>query len=220
MRIAVVPARGGSTRFKDKNIYPLLGKPLVRWSVEAILEADCFDAIVVSTDSDEIYDTVRDLPVIRHQRVRFFDEKDTVLDAMMDALERYYFESDIFAYFLPTCPFTSPDDIIDGVSTFEGEEYDSAVSMVQMDTVQLACSMVGETVSPVFDNLTSGLTNSKFIKKYYKPSGGFYMSRTPHLLTHKNFFVGNVRGIVCDPKNCIDINTIMDAKYAEAVYNE
>ena len=49
--LAVIPARGGSTRLKDKNIYPLGGKPLIRWTVEAVVESGVFDKIVVSTDS-------------------------------------------------------------------------------------------------------------------------------------------------------------------------
>ena len=55
MKVAVIPARAGSTRLKNKNIYPLGGKPLIRWTVEAVVESGVFDKIVVSTDGDDIY---------------------------------------------------------------------------------------------------------------------------------------------------------------------
>ena len=56
--LAVIPARGGSTRLKDKNVHPLGGKPLIRWTVEAVVKSRSFDTIIVSTDSDEIFDAV------------------------------------------------------------------------------------------------------------------------------------------------------------------
>ena len=52
--IAVIPARGGSKRIPRKNIRPFCGKPMIAWPIEAILESGVFDAIVVSTDDEEI----------------------------------------------------------------------------------------------------------------------------------------------------------------------
>ncbi|MHA2275926.1 MAG: cytidylyltransferase domain-containing protein, partial [Candidatus Kariarchaeaceae archaeon] len=66
--LAVIPARGGSTRLKDKNIYPLGGKPLIRWTTEAVVNSGVFDKVLISTDSDAIFDAVKDLPVERHVR--------------------------------------------------------------------------------------------------------------------------------------------------------
>jgi len=53
-KIAIIPARGGSKRLKGKNIYPLLGKPLMAYTIEALQECDFVDAIYVSSDDDEI----------------------------------------------------------------------------------------------------------------------------------------------------------------------
>jgi CMP-N-acetylneuraminic acid synthetase len=72
-------------------------------------------------------------------------------------------------------------------------------------------------VLPVFDNLECGLTNSKFIKKYYKPSGGFYMGLWNYLKEHKNFFSRKIKGVMIPPKRSVDINTIEDLKYAESI---
>ena len=47
-RLAVIPARAGSTRLKDKNIYNLSGKPLIRWTTEAVLNSRCFDKVIIS----------------------------------------------------------------------------------------------------------------------------------------------------------------------------
>lgn len=54
MKLAVIPARGGSKRIPRKNIKLFAGKPIIAYSIEAALEAACFDRIIVSTDDEEI----------------------------------------------------------------------------------------------------------------------------------------------------------------------
>lgn len=50
----VIGARGGSKGVKNKNIRPLLGKPLIAWSIEQAMRCPEIDRVVVSTDSDAI----------------------------------------------------------------------------------------------------------------------------------------------------------------------
>jgi len=54
MRLAVIPARGGSKRIARKNIKMFAGKPIIAKSIEAAQKSGCFDKIIVSTDDDEI----------------------------------------------------------------------------------------------------------------------------------------------------------------------
>ena len=54
MRLAVIPARGGSKRIPRKNIKPFCGKPIIAWSIAIARDSGCFDRIVVSTDDEEI----------------------------------------------------------------------------------------------------------------------------------------------------------------------
>ena len=226
MKVAVIPARGGSTRLKNKNIHPLGGKPLIRWMTEAVIGSRCFDKVVISTDSDAIFDAAADLDVIRHQRdPSHATVSATALNAMLDYMENNppdesEKESSIFSYFLPTCPFVSSQDIKNGVSMLEdsGEQCDMVVSMTQIpETIQLACVMKDQWVMPVFDNLEAGLTNSKFIKKYYKPSGAFYMGKWNKILEDRNFFKGNTKGVIIPPERSVDINNVSDIHFAESV---
>ena len=54
LNIAIIPARGGSKRLPNKNKLPLAGKPLITWTIEAALESQLFDLVLVSTDSQDI----------------------------------------------------------------------------------------------------------------------------------------------------------------------
>ena len=215
--LAVIPARGGSTRLKNKNIYPLGDKPLIRWTVEAVVKSGVFDKVVVSTDSDAIFDAVKDLPVERHIRPeQHATVTATALNAMLNFMENAEEEYDVFSYFLPTCPFVSPEDIKNGFDILS--EADFSISMTQIpETIQLACVMKDGWVLPVFDNLEAGLTNSKFIKKYYKPSGAFYMGRWNKILKYRNFFKGDIKGVMIPSERSVDINNLQDIKYAETI---
>ena len=54
MKIAVIPARGGSKRIPRKNIKDFCGRPMVAWAISAAKESGLFDHIIVSTDDEEI----------------------------------------------------------------------------------------------------------------------------------------------------------------------
>jgi N-acylneuraminate cytidylyltransferase len=59
MKLAVIPARGGSKRIPRKNIKLFCGKPIIEWSIEAAQQSGCFDQVVVSTDDAEIAEVAR-----------------------------------------------------------------------------------------------------------------------------------------------------------------
>ena len=54
MKVAIIPARGGSKRIPNKNIRLFMGKPLIYYAIKEALATKIFDKIIVSTDSDEI----------------------------------------------------------------------------------------------------------------------------------------------------------------------
>ena len=58
--LALIPARGGSKGIPRKNVRPLLGKPLLAWSIEAAKNSKLIDATVVSTEDPEIARVARE----------------------------------------------------------------------------------------------------------------------------------------------------------------
>ncbi|HEY1796737.1 MAG TPA: pseudaminic acid cytidylyltransferase [Stellaceae bacterium] len=54
MRVAIIPARGGSKRVPRKNIRPFAGRPVIAHSIETARASGLFDEVIVSTDDDEI----------------------------------------------------------------------------------------------------------------------------------------------------------------------
>lgn len=67
--LVLIPARGGSKSVPRKNIVPLLGKPLIAYSIEVALACQYVNRVIVSTDDKEIASISRqygaDIPFFR-----------------------------------------------------------------------------------------------------------------------------------------------------------
>jgi CMP-N,N'-diacetyllegionaminic acid synthase len=109
--VALVPARAGSQRVPGKNVMPLAGHPLIAYSIAGAQEAGIFDAVVVSTDSEEIAEIGRrygaEVPALRPVEMSTATSFDIewVLHVMRDR------EEEIFAILRPTSPFRTADVI-------------------------------------------------------------------------------------------------------------
>ena len=66
MKVAIIPARGGSKRIPRKNVKLFCGKPIIAYSIEAAVRSGVFDDVIVSTDDAEIAD------VAKQERVGLF----------------------------------------------------------------------------------------------------------------------------------------------------
>ena len=116
MRIgALIPAKLTSTRLQRKNLLPLNGKPLVYWSVKNALDTDIFSDVTVSSESDEVLDTVRtDFGPSDVRCLKRPSEMSSTYASLRDVMKHYASASDELDYislFMPTSPFRRPDRI-------------------------------------------------------------------------------------------------------------
>ena len=56
MNLAIIPARIGSKRIKNKNIIKVNNKPIIYYVIKKLIKCKIFDKIIVSTDSSKIID--------------------------------------------------------------------------------------------------------------------------------------------------------------------
>lgn len=108
--VALVPGRSGSERVPGKNVRPLAGHPLIAYSIAAARECELFDAVVVSTDSEEIAEVARrygaEVPGLRPVELAGSSSPD--LDWVLhtiDVLERDGRSFELFSILRPTSPF-------------------------------------------------------------------------------------------------------------------
>ena len=122
--LCVISARGGSRGLPGKNIRPMLGKPLIDWSIEQALATPEIDRVVVSTDSDEIAAVARaagaETPFLRPAHLATSEAgKFDVFKHSLNACEAHYGEDYEFYLDLDcTNPLRDVSDISACVAQF------------------------------------------------------------------------------------------------------
>lgn len=114
--IALIPARSGSKRVKNKNIRPLNNHPMIAYSIQAALQSGIFTRVIVSTDSDEIAQIAKyygaEVPFLRPEE--FATDTSPDIEWIKHLLEKICIEDithNCFSILRPTSPFRLPETI-------------------------------------------------------------------------------------------------------------
>ena len=96
--VAIITARGGSKRIPGKNIKEFCGKPIIAYSIQAALDSQLFDAVMVSTDDEKIAVVARSLgaevPFMRSEKTS--NDFATTEDALKEVIENYHKQGEEF----------------------------------------------------------------------------------------------------------------------------
>jgi CMP-N,N'-diacetyllegionaminic acid synthase len=114
--VALIPARAGSQRVPGKNVRELAGHPLIAYSIAAARLAEVFDAIVVSTDSEEIAAVAErygaEVPSLRPEEMATSTSPDIEwLRHLLAELSSSGRDFEVFSILRPTSPFRSGETI-------------------------------------------------------------------------------------------------------------
>ena len=125
--IALIPARGGSTRIPRKNIRNFAGRPMIAWPIETAKLSNLFDRIIVSTDDQEIADIAcqegAEVPFVRPKELS--DNVTGVMSVVKHALLKLQ-ESGIaisdFCLIYATAPFLQVKTLVEGRNLLHSEK--------------------------------------------------------------------------------------------------
>lgn len=116
MKVAIIPARGGSKRIPRKNIKPFAGLPIIAYSIKAAQESGLFDRIIVTTDDEEIANVARaygaEIPFIRPKELS--DDHTATIPVIAHAIETLQNEGceiEAVCCIYATAPFVRAEDI-------------------------------------------------------------------------------------------------------------
>ena len=123
-RLAIIPARGGSKRLPRKNIMDFQGKPMIAWTIEAALETNLFEEVLVSTDDHEIAEiSIHYGAIVPFLREQYADDHSTVSQATCAALyqmEEYTGkEYQTIVQLMANCPLRPSNSICNQYDAFE-----------------------------------------------------------------------------------------------------
>jgi len=221
--IAIIPARGGSSRIPRKNIIDFLGKPMIAYTIEACKNSNIFSRVIVSTDNEEIAEISKkfgaDVPFLRTEAA---DSITPVSEAVLFALEqaeKYYCERfECVTMAMANCPIRNEEAIKKAYSNFLEKNYESQISCFKFGymnpwwALKLGKDGIGTRVMDIPVN-----TRSQDLEPLYCPTGAVWIAKPEHLRKYKSFY-GEHRYFEIDWKSAIDIDNYEDLELAKAVF--
>lgn len=223
MKIAVIPARGGSNRIPRKNIKPFCGKPMIAWSIEAARECGLFDRIIVSTDDAEIAEVAKqwgaEAPFVRPPELSndFAGTTEVIAHATQWALNDGL-KPDAVCCIYATAPLIQAEDLKKGLSALESGNWDYAFSVTEFSA----------PIFRAFKRTADGgiemffpehfATRSQDLPSAFYDAGQFYWGRPEAWINGKKIFSQASASVVIPRSRSQDIDTPEDWEFAELLF--
>tara|TARA_A100001388_G_C28765216_1_gene500318 strand:- start:825 stop:1523 length:699 start_codon:yes stop_codon:yes gene_type:complete len=221
--LCVIGARGGSKGVKGKNIRPLLGKPLIAWTIEQAQNCSLIDHIVVSTDSLEIAQIAKsykaDVPFIRPKELASDNAgKWEVWQHALSECEKHYKESfDIYLDLDCTSPIRDVEDIYHAIEQFRNSSVDAIFSICEsrknpyFNMVEYNQENMLKVVIPNENPIVC----RQAAPKVFDHVASIYVLDPNYLKSAKGLLDGNVKGYDIGVNKGIDLDTEFDFELIE-----
>ena len=220
MRLAVIPARGGSKRIPRKNIRPFGGRPMIAWSIDAALQSGCFDRVIVSTDDAEIADVAQaagaSVPFLRPPELS--DDHTGTIPVVAHAVQWHVNAGQAptqVCCLYATAPFVQPADLQLGLALLEssGAQYAFSVTSYPFP-IQRAIRLTPEGRVAMFDPAQFN-TRSQDLEEAFHDAGQFYWGRASAWLQGLRIFSPDAVPVHLPRHRVQDIDTPEDWTRAE-----
>ena len=220
--LAIITARGGSKRIPRKNIKEFLGQPIIKYSIDAALNAGCFDEVMVSTDDDEIAAIAKAagavIPFMRSKNTA--DDFATTAQVIVEVIEQYKAlgkEFDYFCCIYPTAPFVTSEKLQLAYNNLIKTGAHSVVPIVSFGFPILRSFKIENGIVKM--NWPEYMqTRSQDLPPAYHDCGQFYFLKTDIFLRDKKLFTDFAIPIEMPESEVQDIDTEEDWKVAEIKY--
>lgn len=221
MKIAIIPARGGSKRLPGKNIKLLGGKPLIAWTIEAAIKSNIFDHIFVSTDSEEIASVSRDygakVPFLRPAELS--SDTATTNDVVTHLIswfeKEYSQEVSNIAILQPTSPLRNAQHIQEAFKVMEMKRAKAVVSVCELEHPIQFCNQLGVDGSMDGFIELGDMKRTQDLDPIYRLNGAIYFLSREYANRLSELYSEGTYSYIMGLKSSIDIDVDLDFKLAD-----
>jgi pseudaminic acid cytidylyltransferase len=223
MKLAVIPARGGSKRIPRKNMRAFGNQPMIAWSIQAALQSACFDRVVVSTDDEEIAEIARsygaDVPFMRPAALS--DDHTPTIPVIAHAINwhrQHELIPQAVCCIYATAPFIRPADIQKGYAQLIEHQCDYVFSVTRYGfPIQRALRIDADGRVTMFQTEHFG-TRSQDLEEAFHDAGQFYWGQVDAWLNGKPIFSAHSHPVILPAWRVQDIDTAEDWERAERLF--
>jgi N-acylneuraminate cytidylyltransferase len=222
MKIAVIPARGGSKRIPRKNIKLFNGKPMIAWSIEAAKASGLFERIIVSTDDVEIAEVAKqwgaEVPFMRPEELSNDHAGTTpvIAHATQWAIDQGM-DVEAVCCIYATAPFVQVDDLKRGWDALKSGDWDYAFTVTDFAAPIFRAFKETEAGGIEMFYPEHFATRSQDLPVALHDAGQFYWGRPAAWIEGKRIFDQRSKPVVIPRWRVQDIDTPDDWARAEIV---
>jgi CMP-N-acetylneuraminic acid synthetase len=220
--ICVIGARGGSKGVAGKNIRPLLGKPLIAWSIEQALQCPEIDRVVISTDSPAIAEAAlqygADVPFMRPAELANDSAgKWEVWQHALQACEAHYGEAiDLFVDLDCTSPLRDVNDIAKAIAQYRASDVDAVFTVCEArKNPYFNMLEVVDGYQRICKQLPKPIVRRQDAPKVYEHVASIYVLSPDYLRRGTGLLSGRTQGYDIGANKSLDIDSEFDFELIE-----
>lgn len=227
--VAFIFARGGSKGLPGKNVRPLLGRPLIAWSIVHARSVSRIRRLIVSTDDPEIARVAREagaeVPFMRPEELARDDSPEWL--AWRHALQWLEADEgklpDAMVSIPSTSPLRRPVDIENCLDAFVAGDADMVVTVTDAHRNPWfnMVTMNSEGVASLVNSPVPGtITRRQDTPAVFDLTTVAYVARPEFVLSQLGIFAGRVKAVRVPSERALDIDTLLDFRMAEFLCQE
>lgn len=225
--LGLIPARGGSKGLPRKNIKPLLGKPLIAWTIEQALASKYIDKVIVSTEDEEIAEVSKKygakVPFMRPKELATDDSPTS--DVILHALNWFQKKEENYDYVVlleSTSPLRETNDIDECVKLLiDNESAKSIVSISKLESAHPEFNVIIDEKSNFIKKI-DGSTDFRFLRRQdlsnvYFFDGTIYISEAKAFFKNQTFYHNRTLAYIVPRWKSIEVDEMFDMICVEAI---
>ena len=220
---AIIPARGGSKGVPKKNIKELNGIPLINYSIEYALSSPYIDAIIITTDCDDIknkinnsFTELRKITILDRPSELATDEATTESAIEHVIKSKPFKKEDILVLLQPTSPLRPKDSLNEILEKFINQNYDSLLTLSPIHP--LTWRINNDNIECMYDYLNRPRRQDIEPKDYmYDENGSVYIFSVDNFKKTNNRLGGKIGYFVFPEDYGKQIDTQLDFNILESI---
>ena len=216
MNIAIIPARSGSKRIKNKNIKFFFGKPIIEYAINTVIKSKIFNKIIINSDlNQKIFNKYNDI-IFEKRPSHLANDKVTVTKVLEYQIKELKFKNKEtlkktnVCLIYPTACMLNELDLKNSYKIFQKSKALLLLSVNKIDKKAPRCFVKKNLYLEKFNKY-----NKNYKGDYYIDSGYFCWASAKTWSEGKNCYNSSTIPYILDSDKCHDINTIEDWKEAK-----